>query len=513
MGILQPSFKKALIDELFYNVENSNSIYYAFAANPIPYPLEAPTLTTDDYSSQFIFDWQLMFGKRLTKANFAVLIENNEWVSNTVYDRYDNTDVNLFERNNFYVICTPEYTGGYYNIYKCMDNANGAASTIKPDLIQYNTFQTSDGYKWRYLTSVSYRVHSMFATSEYVPVYANNVTSVYANNYSGVEKVVITNPGSGYIGYHNGTIRSVNTSLLQIDYSAAIQSGLYNNSSIYVYNSLSTTAQLFKISDYVANSVGNWVYIEGEANTDNIQPEATQYIISPRVVFDTDGLTPPIAYSIVDPNTNTISDIVILDTGSDITWANVHIDSLQGSGANMYAIVPPPGGHGGDVISELNVKGLGISFSFSNNESATIPDYVRYNKIGILKNPHSLNYNSNNSKGSVFTANSFNQLFKGILSSPVTFSNGDFITGNTSGALGAIAFANSDNTQILFSGDKYFANGEYIISSDGSTSSEIEIVERPDLYSKDIKPIYVQNINNVNRSNSQTESFKLIIQL
>ena len=45
------------------------------------------------------------------------------------------------------------------------------------------------------------------------------------------------------------------------------------------------------------------------------------------------------------------------------------------------------------------------------------------------------------------------------------------------------------------------------------SESNISINTLGDLYVKDLKPIYVQNINNINRSGDQTESFKLIIQV
>ena len=34
-----------------------------------------------------------------------------------------------------------------------------------------------------------------------------------------------------------------------------------------------------------------------------------------------------------------------------------------------------------------------------------------------------------------------------------------------------------------------------------------------DIYTKDIQPLYVQNLDDVKRSNSQTENYKLIIQV
>jgi hypothetical protein len=509
-GVLQPSYRKALIDEMFDNIRSNTSYYYAVASNPILRVGPLPNTTPDDYNTKFETDWLMLFGKKLSISNFAPLVDNNLWANGFVYKMYDNSDVDLYSNNKFYVISPPEFDGGTYNIYKCMDNANNSPSTIKPAIVQVTSFQTDDGYVWRYVTSIPYRLYKMFATDQYAPVYANSVTTLYANQYCGVEKVVISNSGTGYVGYHDGTILSANSTVIQVGNTASNASGIYNNSAIYIYNVTLTTSQIFQISDYVSNSVGKWVLLNGEANTTNIIPEATQYKISPRVVFTTDGGTQPVAYSVVNTTTNSISNIVMLDIGADISWANVSIAAAVGSGANVYAIVPPPGGHGSEPVSELNVKALGVNFHFANSEGNTVSDDILYNKIGIIKNPYGLHANGAKSN-STYTSSTFSQTLEADLLNPVLFTVGDRIYGNTSNAYGIVAFANTSRIKVV--GDKTFVNGEFVFSNDSVLSSEIEIIDNGSIYVKDVKPLYVQDINNVNRSNSQTESFKLIIEI
>lgn len=510
MGRLLPTYKKALFDELVDSIALENSYYYAFASNPIPYVSDPPEIANNDYQQYFVNNWQLLFGKKLAPSNFAAIIDNNEWSSNTVYRRYDNTDVDLYSNNLFYVITTPDYVGGSYNVYKCIDNANDSPSLVKPNQIQYTTFETADGYKWRYLTSLSYLQYKNFSSDNFSPIFSNNIISVYSNQYAGVDVVMISNGGVGYSTYHEGTVQSANATVIQIETAnTSGQNDFYNNSAIYIYNSTATTGQIFGISQYVSNTSGKWVYLDGQANTDNILPSFTQYKISPRVVFNSDGDISPVAYSVVNTVTNSISNVVILNPGSGVTWCNVHITSTFGSGSNLYAIVPPSGGHGYDVVSELNVKGFAVNFNFSNNEGNTIyTSNVVYNKIGLVKNPFSLN--SNNTIGNTFTGNTFNQLLKANTATPVTFANGDYVVGNTSGCIGTVVFSNT--TYLYLTGDTGFSNGEYVTSSNGSISTQIFIETLGDLYIKNQKPLYVQNINNINRSDNQKETFKLIIQ-
>ena len=513
MGKIFSSYKKALYDEIVDNISSNTSQYYAFASSPIAVS-NVVSVTDDDYSSQFQTDWEMIFGKKLTENDVIPVISKNIWTSNTVYDRYDNTSNTVYANNNFYVFCTPASPGGSYHVYKCIDNANGSVSTFSPSSIgtptQATTFTTSDNYKWRYLTSVSSAIYDAFSTNDYAPIYPNTTIQTNALNNSGVDVVMIVNSGIGYACYSSGTVRSnPNTTVVEIDPSSSGDNDFYTNNAIYIYNNIAATSQLFGISKYVANTSGKWIYLDKTANTTNITPAVTQYKISPKVVFDSDG-TSPTAYSVVNTSTNSISQVIILDSGSSVSYANVVIQSntSYGSGANLYAIVPPPGGHGVEPATELNMKGVGISFSFYNTEGGTIvASNTTYNKIGIIKKPYTIN--TNGTKGSLYVSNTFSSLLKANVY--YTFTEGETITGVTSGAHGIVVFANS--SQVFLTGDKDFTDGEYVANSSGSIVTTITINTRGDIYTKDIRPLYVQNINNVNRSNTQTESFKLVFQI
>ena len=519
MGKILPYFKKAIIDEIIDNIISGTSNYYAFAAmSP-----DAVTNTTfsevanNDYQTTFVNDWLMLFGKKLTTADVLPFIDKKMWTSGTKYDAYDNTSDSLLSNDNYYVITTPDTTGGYYHIYKCIDNNGNTASTVSPSSIgtptQLYTFTTiGDGYKWRYICSISSFIWDKFSSTNYVPIYANSVVVAAATSYAGVEKLVINNSGNGYNAYTDGVIGSReiigSSTLIEIANNASESSSFYNNSGIYINNPLTTTSQLFTISNYVHNTAGNWVYTDGVANIDNIVPNSSTYKISPRVNFYSDGVEPQ-AYTNINTTSNSIASITLLDIGSDISWCNVQISSLFGSGANVTAIVPPAGGHGFNPAIELDSKGLVFAFNFSNTESSTIPTAnIVYNKIGIIKNPYTLN--ANNTKGSIYTSNTFNNLIKATTS--YTFSAGQTLIGANSGARGIVVFANS--TAVHLAGDKGFINGESVTNSTSTSAiATITVTSIGNIYTKDITPLYVQNINNVNRSNTQTEAFKINIQI
>jgi hypothetical protein len=523
MGKLLSSFKKTIIDEIVDGISSNTSHYYAFASNPIAYTGLAPDVSNDDYSTNFLSNWQLLFGKKIKSSDIAPVISKNMWTSNTIYDRYDNTSNTVISNNNFYVVSMPSVVGGYYHIYKCIDNANGNISTIDPGSIGTPTQTTSfvttgDGYRWRYVSSFSSANFDKFASQDYVPVYANATLSSTASSFSGVEVVIITNSGNGYTAYTNGTVSSVqNSTVIQIENSASGSDDFYVNSAIYTYNTIETTSQLRLINDYVVNSSGKFIVVNTALDTTKITSGLTQYLISPAVIFETDGDSDPRAITYVNTTSYSIQNVVMLDIGSNISWANVKIQSNYGSGANVYAITPPPGGHGFDPITELNVKGLSINFTFANSEVNSIPTAnILYNKIGIFKNPYSFSSNiasGDLSKGTLYTSNTFNQLLIANVSPSYVFNVGETLVGSNSGARGTVVFSNATN--VFLSGDKYFIDGEFVSNSTGTvvTSLSINSSSVGIIYSKEIKPIYVENINNVNRSNNQTEAYKLTIEI
>lgn len=160
-----------------------------------------------------------------------------------------------------------------------------------------------------------------------------------------------------------------------------------------------------------------------------------------------------------------------------------------------------------------------ITSSFVETESNTIVTKVgntsvsanlTYNKIGIIKDPYEL-YGVGE-KGTVqFSSNTFDQIFKADLNPDlVTALDKDTIViGQTSGAKGKVVFCNT--SQIYLVGDKHFINNEEILHVDTSATANINITHRGDIYAKDFRPIYVENVNDIERADDQSETFKIII--
>jgi hypothetical protein len=517
MGEFLPSYKKAIIEELISSITSNTSQYYTFVANPVPFIGDVPVIANNEYTTNFTNNWQMIFGKRLANTDIIPMIANKQWASNTVYAMYDNTNSQYTTSNtSFYVITPPAVYGGPYDVYKCLNNANGGSSTVIPSQMSPPaSFTTSDGYIWKYITSISAATYGKFATDNYAPISVNAVSVSAAYNYSGVDTVMINNGGTGYISVANGVVQGKsNSTYIQIQ--TANTSGVndfYTKNAIYFENSGSSTSQLRTIVKYESVLGANYVTVDSPLDLTKITAGGTTYRISPAVVFQTDGVVDPVAYTEINTDNYSITNVVIIDPGYGVSWANVTIQSntSYGTGANVYAIVPPPGGHGSDPMSELNVLGYGIAFHYANNELDTIPTNVTYNKIGLIKNPYGINNTTGAKTINRYSANTFNCLFEADVSPALTFSVGEVVTGGESGALGTVAFSNS--TVVYLTGDKNFINAEYIVSANGTATTQISINSRGQIYTKDIHPLYVQNITNVTRDPLNSESFKFVIQV
>ena len=83
-----------------------------------------------------------------------------------------------------------------YNVYKCLDNNNGALSTEKPLGTQIDPIYTDDGYVWKFMYNVPINLRNKFLTEDQMPVVSALTNQFYSNGTC--DTIVINNKGSGY---------------------------------------------------------------------------------------------------------------------------------------------------------------------------------------------------------------------------------------------------------------------------------------------------------------------------
>ena len=181
--------------------ETANTIMYLFIGKNTAFPDDnAPPTPVNSTANVEYTPWRDMYAaKRITTADVTHAVPRHDWTSSTVYTYYDDTDTNLIESDSFYVITED------YNVYKCLWNAGGAASTTKPTGVSTSPFTTADGYIWKYMYTVTTAKALKFLTNDYIPVQqldSDDGTDQWdvqaAAVDGGVHVVKITAGGSGY---------------------------------------------------------------------------------------------------------------------------------------------------------------------------------------------------------------------------------------------------------------------------------------------------------------------------
>jgi hypothetical protein len=150
----------------------------------------------------------MLFVKRI-QANDAVLMAPRyNWALGTVYDQYDDaygeTDANDDPINSYSSVSTLNAALFYvvtdeFNVYKCISNGGDSESTVKPTGTDTNTFETSDGYIWKFMFRVEAGDVTKFLTTTHIPVRKMAGLGEPQFDVNGfIDNISVTSGGSGY---------------------------------------------------------------------------------------------------------------------------------------------------------------------------------------------------------------------------------------------------------------------------------------------------------------------------
>ena len=473
-----------------YQIEGVNSTANAVLTSAIPnvLPDDTQILTANDsvaqHESSIYTD--LIFGKKITNTNISYMIPRYDWANNTVYDRYDQNDGDMYSKQ-FYVMTDN------YEVYKVIDNNGGNPSTIKPSLTTTSgTFFTSDNYIWKYMYSLDSNANTYFTTPNYIPVNPN--TQVSNNAIEGtIDAIRILSGGSNYRTYYNGFLTaSINNYTVGIDSGAAPANDYYTNSSMYLktgygagqirqikkYDGLNRLVTLNTPFDTYA--VFNLKNVSGAVSVGNI---LTQNVDS-LAVFYQQG-----AFNVGDT-------VIQTDTGANgtIITANATVfDVVRNSGSNNFALGTPiyntiqTGTQKNGVVSvspftvlnysslallSFPVRGL-ISYAPTGTISINISSNTAAFTVGETIY-QSTNTSGNSAIATVLTANStqitatakyglFNPTY-GLLTITANsglFTNGEIVyqsNGSSNTANGTVVFSNSSLIRVLPNSGAFVSN-------------------------------------------------------
>ena len=182
----------------------------------------APTTPGDSVLNEFKNYDDLLAAKKITGSDVSFVIPRRNWTTGTTYDIYrhdyeefvtgststrvtSNSGATTLFDATFYVLTSDR------NVYKCLDNDGNTASTVEPTGTSTSVITTGDGYKWKYMYTLSAAQQSNFLSTDFMAVATNSTVSSAATD-GGIDIVKIKTAGSGYTvsgGATSGTITGV----------------------------------------------------------------------------------------------------------------------------------------------------------------------------------------------------------------------------------------------------------------------------------------------------------------
>jgi hypothetical protein len=241
-GVLTIYHYDSQVNNFIEDIRDTKRAYYVFVGKPDPWlnangavdETAVPVANDSIEQNQLSVYHDMLYGKLINTSDVSVLIPRYNWTSGTIYDAYDEAKSNLFD-TQFYVI------NDQYDVYKCIYRNVGSASTVKPSLTATSgTFQTADGYIWKYMYSVDPASNTKFTSASYIPIVPN--ANVQGNATPGsIDAIVVTNGGVGYDVNESGNISSViNPYTIRLPNTSSSSDGYYANSSIYLQSGFGT---------------------------------------------------------------------------------------------------------------------------------------------------------------------------------------------------------------------------------------------------------------------------------
>ena len=208
--------------------ESASNVYYLGIGRPQAYATatrpdsrtdnsgadNAPLTPVDSIGDEFYTFDDMLAAKKVATSDISIVIPRRNWATGTVYDYYRHDygnrvtggtstqtaasgATNLFDAT-FYVMSST------FNVYKVLDNNSGANSTVEPTGTSSSILTTGDGYKWKFMYTLTAGQQSNFLSTDFMAVATNSTVSSAAVD-GAVNIVKIKTAGSGGTnGTHTG---------------------------------------------------------------------------------------------------------------------------------------------------------------------------------------------------------------------------------------------------------------------------------------------------------------------
>jgi len=463
--------------------ETANTVYYMGIGRPQAFTTStrgdsrtdnegsdtSPLTPVDSVKDEFYYFDDLLSAKRITSSDISRAIPRRNWTTGTVYDMYrhdygnritgttttqtaDSGATNLYDAT-FYVLNSNN------NVYKCLDNNDGGASTVEPTGTSTNILETGDNYKWKYMYSLSASQQVNFLSTDFMAV-ATNSTVAGANVDGEINIIKIKSAGSGGTdGTHTGiAIRGDGTGG---EISVTVSSGAISAISVTSEGSGYTFAYV-RLADINTAGAGSLTGAELDC------------IIEPKGGHGEDAVAELGGFFVM---TNTNFEGAEDSNSGDFTTANDF---------RRVCIVKDPNS-GGSAATATTLNALKAVLLTGTPGTFTVDEEINQATTGAVGKV--VEYDSTN-KILYYIQTRFNDEGLDSNGNLTAFSGVNTITGQTSGATGTPSTSTSTVDSVSF--------------TSGYSSGEL------DADSGDV--IYVENRAPITRASDQTENVKLVIE-
>jgi len=231
-AIVTNKFRLNNAEQFYESFSEASTSFYLFVGRPQPWTAttpygggtdSAPPTPLDNVDDEYMYFRDMQAAKRIASADIQYAIPRHNWTSGTIYDYYRgdygaqwsstasdivktvNNGTNLWASTTlFYVLSSTN------NVYKCMSNNGGVASTVEPSGTSNAEYSTGDGYVWKYMYSLTTTQITDFLTADFMPVATNATVAAAATLINGaVTQYKVMRGGAGYTNgtYNNQTLR------------------------------------------------------------------------------------------------------------------------------------------------------------------------------------------------------------------------------------------------------------------------------------------------------------------
>ena len=476
-AIITEKFRLHNAKEFKQSATESGNAMYMFIGRPLSWTDDSnPPTPVDSLNDEYDAYANMTALKKVSSTDVSHAIIRRDWTSGTKYDEYrhnytssnkSTSNASTLWASTFHVVTSD------YNVYKVISNNNGADSTVMPTGTSTNILTTGDGYKWKFMYSISASDVIKFVTSDFIPVKTIGAKAGVEGEVGGLGSAA-SDDNSAQWDVENGATDGT------IEHARVTAGG----------------------SSY--GSDGNYnVAISGDGASGQLQ---------------------------VTVSSGAISAVTVNAVGSGYSVASITNSLLQtatsssGTGAALDIIISPKNGHGSDPVEELGGNYVIVNSRLEYAEgSGDFPTDNDFRQIGLIVNPTNAGGNTLSSATTLSALNRIT-LQSGATMPAVdaTIASAASITGGT--ATGKVVSVDSTNRFIYYlpSVDSVgnfnaFANSNGVfvgstqkgtINASGGVSAAYPEVQRN---SGDI--VYLENRGAVARAADQIEDIKLIIEM